>query len=117
MIGDTGAASLSEALKSNTTLTKLNVISEDKRKKTHKRHPSTIHFFPILFTLTDIGIEYRGATSLSESLKSNTTLAQLDLSGKDKRKNTHKRHPSTIHSSFFYSQQQATALENEEQHH
>ena len=45
-IGDTGAKSLSEALKSNTTLTKLNLYSENKRKKTHKRHPSTIHSSP-----------------------------------------------------------------------
>ena len=42
-IGDTGATSLSEALKSNTTLTKLNLGGEDKRKKTHKRDLSTIH--------------------------------------------------------------------------
>ena len=35
-IGDTGAASLSEALISNTTLTKITLDSEDKRKKTHK---------------------------------------------------------------------------------
>ena len=44
-IGDTGTTSLSEALKSNTTLTELNLSGEDKRKKTHKRHPSTIHSF------------------------------------------------------------------------
>ena len=43
-IEDAGATSLSEALKSNTTLTALNLSGEDKRKKTHKRHPSTIHF-------------------------------------------------------------------------
>ena len=35
-IGDTGATSLSESLKSNTTLTELNLSGEDKRKKTHK---------------------------------------------------------------------------------
>ena len=34
-IGDTGATSLSEALKLNTTLTELNLSGEDKRK-THK---------------------------------------------------------------------------------
>ena len=44
-IGEAGAKSLSEALKSNTTLTKLYLSGEDKRKKTHKRHPSTIHSF------------------------------------------------------------------------
>ena len=35
-IGETGATSLSESLKSNTTLTKLSLGSEYKRKKTHK---------------------------------------------------------------------------------
>ena len=37
-MGDEGATSLSEALKSNTTLTKLTLGCEDKRKNTHKRH-------------------------------------------------------------------------------
>ena len=35
-IGETGATSLGESLKSNTTLTTLNLWSEDKRKKAHK---------------------------------------------------------------------------------
>ena len=35
-IGETGAASISEALKSNTTLTELNLNCKDKRQKTHK---------------------------------------------------------------------------------
>ena len=98
-IGDTGATSLSEALKSNTTLTWLDLCCEDKRKKTHKRHPSTIHSFSFHFTSTDNNIGETGVTSLSESLKSNTTLTQLNLGCKDKRKKTHKRNPLTIH--FF----------------
>ena len=93
-----GATSLSESLKSNTTLTLLNLRSEDKRKKTHKRHPSTIHSFPFLITSTENKIRDAGASSLSEALKSNTTLTELNLNGEDKRKKTHKRHPSTIHS-------------------
>ena len=35
-IGDTGATSLSESLKSNTTLTELDLRCEYKRKKAHK---------------------------------------------------------------------------------
>ena len=101
-IGDTGATSLSEALKSNTTLTKLNLCRDNKRKKTHKRHPSTIHSFPFIFTPTDNNVGDTGAASLSESLKSNTTLTELDLYCKGKRKKTHKRHPSTIHSFLFH---------------
>ena len=89
----TGTASLSEALKLNTTLTALYLGSEDKRKKTHKRHPSTIHSFSFLFSSTGNNIGDTGATSLSESFKSNTTLTGLYLKSEDKRKKTHKRHP------------------------
>ena len=44
-IGETGATSLSESLKSNTTLTAVDLDSENQRKKAHKRHPPTIHSF------------------------------------------------------------------------
>ena len=108
---------MSEALKSNTTLTELYLFCEDKRKKTHKRHPSAIHSFPILFTSTGNGIIDTGATSLSEALKSNTTLTIFNLRGEGKRKKTHKRHPSTIHSFPFSPHQQGTALDSQEQHH
>ena len=95
-IGEEGATSLSESLKTNTTLTKLNLGGEEK-KKTHKRHSSTIHSFPFLFTSTENKIGDTGATSLSESLKSNTTLTELDLTGEDKRK----RHTKYIHQLFI----------------
>ena len=94
---------MSELLKSNTTLTKVDLWSEYKRKETHKRHPSTIHSFSILTMTIGNHIGNTGATSLSEALKSNTTLTKLNLSGEDKRKKTHKRHPSTIHSFPFSS--------------
>ena len=42
-IGDAGAASMSEVLKSNTTLVQLDLWSEDQRKERRKRLPSTIH--------------------------------------------------------------------------
>ena len=63
--------------------------------------------FSFLITSTDNNIGERGATSLSESLKSNTTLTELYLRGEDKRKKTHQRHPLTIHSFPFFSHQQA----------
>ena len=91
---------MSESLKSNTTLTGLNLWSEDKRKKTYKRHPSTIHSFPFLFSSTDSSIEYAGVTSLSEALKSNTTLTKLNLMGEDK-EDTQKT--SINNSLFFFS--------------
>ena len=93
-IGDTGATSLSESLKSNTTLTELILGCKDKRKKTHTRYPSAIHS---AFLVTSIGnhIGDTGATSLSESLKTNTTLTELYLSGDDKRRHTKDIHQQT----------------------
>ena len=61
------------------------MCGEDKRKKTHKRHPFTNYFSSFLFVSTDNKIGDTGATSLSEALKLNTTLAGLDLDGEDKR--------------------------------
>ena len=94
-IGDTGATSLSETLKSNTTLTSLSLDGEDKRR--HKRHPSTSHSFPFLFSSTG-NIGDTGATSLSETLKSNTTLTRLSLGSEDKKKHTQKTY---INNSLF----------------
>ena len=117
-IGYTGVTSLSELLKSNTALTELSLSREDKRK-THKRHPSAIHSSHFLFfSTTDNNIGHTGATLLSESLKSNTTLVYLNLSCENKRKKRHtKRHPSTNHSIPFSSQQQTTTSETQEQRH
>ena len=56
-IGETGAESLCEALKSNTTLTKLNLRGGDKRRKTRKRNPSTIHSFPFSSHQQKTGLE------------------------------------------------------------
>ena len=102
-IGDTGATSLSEVLKSNTTLTKLNFGGEDKRKKTQKRRLSTIHNFSLLFTSTGNNIGDTGATSLSEALKSNTTLTELCLSGDYKKKDTQKASINKSLFSFLFS--------------
>ena len=107
---------MSEALKSNTTLTRLYLRCEDKRKKIQNASINN-SLFSILITSTDNKIGAAGATSLSESLESNTTLTELNLSCEDKRKKTHKRHPSTNHSFPFSSHQQGTRLEKQEQHH
>ena len=116
MIEKGDVACLTQTLKTNTTLTKPHQCSKDKKKE-RKRHPSTIHysFFLFLFTSTDNKIEERGATSLSEALKSNTTLTELNLWGEDKMKKTHNR--SISYSLFDHSIHQTTALEKEEQHH
>ena len=69
---------MSESLKSSTTLTEL-YLGGDKRKKTHKLHPSNIHPFPALIILTDNKIGNTGATPLGKSLKTNITLIELNL--------------------------------------
>ena len=111
-IGESGATSLSEVLKSNTTLTKLNLSCEDKRRHTKGIHQQfTLSF---LFISTDNSIGDTGASSLSEALKSNTTLTKLDLRSEDR------RHAKTsINNSLFLfsSRQQGTVSKKEEQHH
>ena len=78
---------MSDVLKSNTTLAKLYLESEHKRNSTQMVSINNQHSF-ILIKSKDNNIGYTGAASLSEALKSNTTLTKLNLSGEDKRNNT-----------------------------
>ena len=78
---------MSEALKSNTTLTELGLGGKSKRKDTQMRF---IRYSLFFYISTGNSIGDTGTTSLSGFLKSNTTLTKLSLSGKDKRKTTHK---------------------------
>ena len=57
MIGDTEAKSLSEALKSNTTLTKLNLWGEDKRNNTQTIFINNNHSFPFSSNQQPTGLE------------------------------------------------------------
>ena len=68
---------MSDALKSNTTLTELSLWSEDKRNNTITSINNSL--FSILIKLTDNCIGYKGAKSMSDALKSNTTLTKLYL--------------------------------------
>ena len=52
--------------------------------------PTNKSLFSFLIISTANRIGNMGATSLSESLKSNTTITKLYLGGKGKRKKTHK---------------------------
>ena len=79
---------MSELLKSNTTLIELNLKGEDKRKKTQKTSTNNSLFYFFTSTVNEIGDT--GASSLSEALKSNTTLTELNICCEDKRKNTQK---------------------------
>ena len=86
-IGETGATSLSDALKSNTTLTKLNLWREHKRDNTQMASINN-PLFSILIKSTGNNIGETGATSLSDALKSNTTLTKLNLRGEHEINNT-----------------------------
>ena len=55
--------------------------------------------FPILIKSTDNNIADIGATSLSEALRQNTTLVQLDLGCGDKKK----QHANEIHQQLTLS--------------
>ena len=79
-IEETAASLLSDALKSNTTLTQLNLCREDKRNITQMTSISN-QLFSIFTKSTGNNIGVTGATSLSDALKSNTTLTKLDLCG------------------------------------
>ena len=84
-IGDAGATSISDALKTNTTLTKLDLGRED-RSYTNYIH-RRIHSFSILVKSTVNKIGERGTQSLSDALKINTTLTALCLASDDKKRN------------------------------
>ena len=88
-IGETGATLLSEALKSNTTLTGLNLSGEHKRNNTEMACINK----PLLFSRlkrkqTGNNIGEKGTKPLSDALKSNTTLKILNLRREFKRNNT-----------------------------
>ena len=77
-IGDTGAYYLSEGLKINTTLTQLDLGGDDKNMKyrimnTNRKRKNDND------NETDNNIGDAGAQYVSEVLKNNTTLTQLDL--------------------------------------
>ena len=96
-IGYAGAISLSDALKSNTKLAKLNLCGKDKKKQ-HKNDTHQHSTLSVLIKLSDNIIGETGATSFSDALKSNTTLTKLDLSGEHKETHTQM---TSINNSLF----------------
>ena len=87
-IGDIGATSLSDALKSNTTLTQLSLRGKYKWHNTKQSQSINNPLLSILNKSTGNDIGEAGAASLSDALKSNTALAKLNLSCEYKRNNT-----------------------------
>ena len=68
-VGDDGAKLIGEALKTNTTLTRLYL------RKKHKQREN----IDLLFCLSRSGIRREGAEAIGEALKTNTTLVKLNL--------------------------------------
>ena len=84
-IGADEAKQLGEVLKANTTLTKLNLWGE-KRKKEEKKGCEKKETQMIGGNIGD-----EGAKGLSEGLKVNTTLTELNLKSEEERKRERKR--------------------------
>ena len=82
-IREKGLTSLSEALKSNTTLTQVNLCCKTQKEDNNRQTTFSN-------CIQSIGNEFgdTGSVLLSEALKSNTTLTELDLSCELKRNNT-----------------------------
>ena len=85
MIGSDGVTHFGEALKTNKTLTILNLESVNKMEHVHQKFAMKQITPPFENSnSTDNVIDESGATSLSEGLKSNSTLTELILCGKYK---------------------------------
>ena len=87
---------LSDSLKVNTSLTMLN-LNRMYEKINNTNRTSKFFTYQFKHNGTDIGIRGGGVKSLSEVLKTNSTLTALSLSREDKRKKTYNLHPSEIH--------------------
>ena len=74
---------MSDALKSNTTLTKLDLSCEGNNIQIVSVNNPLFSTYKTVNDVQDIG-----ATSLSDALKSSTTLTKLNLGGEHKRNNT-----------------------------
>ena len=76
LIGDEGTKAISESLKINTSLTKLDLGGDEKIRHENERIEMKRND---KWIANSIG--YEGAKRISESLKINTSLTELDLRG------------------------------------
>ena len=88
------------------------IIKEDTQKTLINKSTFSIHI-----TYKDNWIGNTGTTSLSEALKTNTTLTILDLSREDKRKKTYERNEIIKPPSSNPPHQQRMILDPQEQRH
>jgi len=77
-IGPEGAIMISEGLKCNSTLTRLNLKGDEKNDKVRKEEEKNNNEKNVIWTENGIGVE--GAGMISETLKCNSTLTELNLS-------------------------------------
>ena len=76
-IGNAGATSLSEGLKTNTTLTKLDFSCQHKDKKTYTKDIQNHFLFHFISNKTANEHTMSGINALKDALITNTTLTQL----------------------------------------
>ena len=95
---------MSDALKSNAPLTQLNLGCEHERNNTQMASVNN-QIFSIHIKSTGNYIGDTGTTSLSDALKSNTTLMKLNLGSEDKRNDT-QMDPSAFHSYILINREQ-----------
>ncbi|KAL1512428.1 hypothetical protein AB1Y20_005683 [Prymnesium parvum] len=100
-IGGEGAAHIAEALKTNATLTSLNLDGAPplRRRDRHATHPTALRpclALPLSHTHNYIGGE--GAAHIAEALKTNATLTSLHLDGAPplRRRDRRATHPTAL---------------------
>ena len=72
--------------------------------------------FLLMSKTTENELDERGATSLSDALKTNTTLTKLKMTCEQKKQDTNGIHQQSAFYSLL-SNQQGTGLETQEQYH
>ena len=78
-IRERGATLLSESLKTNTTITKLNLYCTSKWYTWDEKRVPMSHSLSVSFLSTVADMKDMGVTSVCEALKSNTALTKLNM--------------------------------------
>ena len=99
---------MNDALKSNTTLTMLDLSCEHERNNTNDIHQQST-LFPFFSKSTDNDIGETGRASLSDALQTNTTLTELILK-------CEQSHNSAKNVPFHLNKQKATQITKQKHH-
>ena len=99
-IGVEGAKAIGDALKTNTSLTQLDLSLTHNTNETTPHHITSHH---LILSSTGNNIEPEGAKAIGEALKANTSLTKLDL-GLTHNINEAKSHHITSFDTFINSE-------------